>query len=38
LATKQLDQFIEALFEKPPEALKSGDWEILLFELQLQKS
>jgi len=31
----QLEQFIQALFERPGMALESGDWSLLLFELQL---
>jgi hypothetical protein len=31
----QLEQFIQELFEKPEKALESGDWLLLLFELQL---
>ncbi|MBD2074331.1 hypothetical protein H6F86_10625 [Phormidium sp. FACHB-592] len=34
----QLEQFIQELFEKPGTALGAGDWSLLLFELQLQKS
>jgi hypothetical protein len=33
---EQLEQFIREVFEKSVKSLETGDWSLLLFELQLQ--